>query len=103
MDRPSFVALTRRASLLTLSMAGLSAVARPAAVGAKGNGNAFKRCKQEASDCQTRLLAECQGDPTCPAQAACCDHLKRCKFGDFVTCLLATEASAITTPIHSRK
>jgi hypothetical protein len=101
MNRSSFDALTRRASLATLSAAGLAAVARPAVGSAKGD--SFKRCKKEADECTTSLAAECQGDPTCPAQVLCCDHLKRCKFGDFVTCLLVANASTGKTALLPRK
>jgi hypothetical protein len=103
MDRESFDALTRRASLTTLSAAGLAVLARPGAASANKKGNKFKKCKEQVDVCNVRVLAECTGtQQQCAAQAACCDDLKRCKFDDFLTCLIAAEGTAAAAVLGRR-
>ena len=92
MNRLPFDALTRRASLATLSAAVLAVLARPMAVNAKKKDDKFKKCKKQVDDCTVRLLAGCDGTPAqCTAEAACCDDLKRCHFDSFMFCLAAAE------------
>jgi hypothetical protein len=92
MNRFSLAMLTRRASLRTLSAAGLAAATRSRGVSAKKNGDKFKKCKKQVDDCTTRLLASCDGTPAqCTAEAACCDDLKHCHFDSFMFCLATAE------------
>lgn len=90
MIRPSFDALTRRASLTTLGVAGLAALTRPTASSAKKKDDKFKKCKKQVDDCTTFLLASCDGTPAeCTVVAACCDELKHCHFDSFMFCVAA--------------
>ena len=94
MSRPSrtiLTRLTRRASLVSLGAAGITAAIPPLASQAgKKKGDANKRCKKQVAPCKSFFTLQC-GDaansPECAAVLACCESLKTCNFAGFVTCL----------------
>lgn len=89
--RSSLSGLTRRASLVALGAAGLSAAIPPrAAKGKKKKGKANKRCKPQVAQCQAFFALECGGDvtaPECAALVTCCESLGTCNFDGLITCL----------------
>jgi hypothetical protein len=90
MNRKSFDALTRRASMPTLGAASLAAFARPSVASAKKNDSKFKKCKKQVDECTVRMLLDCSGNTAQRlAKAACCDQLKQCKFDEFIFCASA--------------
>jgi hypothetical protein len=108
MDTVAFDALTRRASLLSLGVAGLTAaVSGPLAAGAKNKNKKAKKklkkkqkqkCQSQVEPCEAVLTANCedtnQGDPDglaeCLAtQPPCCESLGTCDVEGFFTCLIA--------------
>ncbi|MGH2618231.1 MAG: hypothetical protein ACRDJC_23630 [Thermomicrobiales bacterium] len=103
-------AVSRRASLVSLGMAGLAVFAHPFPTDAKNknknkknrsNKKASKRCEDELAECTAQttscsvqaeectafLSAACAGDPACPNLIACCLFLDRCHASAFLTCL----------------
>ncbi|HYI14927.1 MAG TPA: hypothetical protein VEX37_06030 [Thermomicrobiales bacterium] len=106
-------AVSRRASLLTLSTAGLAALVQPIEAAAKKSKNdkktkkATQACKNELAECTTQatqcsaqadqcttfVSAVCTGDPGCAAIAACCAFLGSCDVGAFFVCLDGAGAS----------
>jgi hypothetical protein len=103
MNRSPFRALTRRASMKTLSAAGLVVLARPGAASAKKKGNKFKKCEQQVDVCNVHVLADCTGTPNeCAARAACCDNLSHCQFDDFLRCLSAADGTAAIAVLRHR-
>jgi hypothetical protein len=95
MDHRSFAALTRRASLTTLSAAGVAALAAPRAGVTKKKRkkkkfDVNKLCKQQVDQCATAAAVDCAGDPECIAATnLCCQELASCDFAGLFTCLEA--------------
>jgi hypothetical protein len=116
MDSQSFDNLTqnvagrvsRRASLATLSAAGLAAIlAAPFTVEAKKGGKKKKKkqnpvspppvatpapdlCAGQAEECSALLSNICGGNPECQDSIDCCSFLGTCDVGSFVVCLNAS-------------
>jgi hypothetical protein len=120
MDDWSFATLTqkaakdvsRRASLLTLGAAGLSAiVASPFTSEAKKGRKKHRRnqsvpssppvppeadrCAPQVAPCQTFVTATCGISSTCPNQIQCCDLLGTCDASGFFACLAANQKVAV--------
>ena len=94
MDHGSFDALTRRASLASLSAAGLASLVIPISAQAKKKKkkkfDVNKFCKQQVSQCETAVAVDCGGDPECiAATSLCCEELATCDFAGLFTCLQA--------------
>ena len=95
--------VSRRATILALGTAGLTALAHPFAVEArkkkgsksnkKGNRNTKRcrepvdRCAPQVAQCTTVLSALCGGNPDCLDSVACCSFLGSCDAQTFLTCL----------------
>ena len=84
--------LTRRASLATLGVAGLMALASPLRASAKHkngkNTKAKKRCQTQIAQCTTLVAQACPGDDACVARLQpCCTVVGQCDFSGFITCL----------------
>ncbi len=92
--------VSRRATILTLGTAGLTALAHPFTVEAKKNGGKNKkkgkkkscadqedRCAPQVAQCTTVLGALCGGRPDCQDSVACCSFLGSCDAQTFLTCL----------------
>lgn len=92
----AFDAITRRASLLGLSAAGLAGLAEPLSGAAKKKGKKKKKkfdintfCKPQADQCETAIGATCGGNPECAAALVCCQDLATCDFNAFFACVQA--------------
>lgn len=89
--RSRLSSLTRRASLVALGAAGLSAAVPPRVVkGKKKKGKANKRCKPQVAQCKSFFAIDCGGDlssPECTALLTCCESLGTCNFDGLITCL----------------
>jgi len=85
-------AVSRRASLVTLSAAGLAAgFAGSRTAGAKKSSSkkAKKKCKKQVGQCTTYVTAACAGqEPSCLDLLACCTPLGSCNVTGFFTCLV---------------
>jgi hypothetical protein len=100
MDDRMFDALTRRASLATLSAAGLAMLMAPFPGKAKKKRNsndeqkAKQKCKSQVGQCVNILTTLCGADPpTClQAQEQCCPIAGQCDFTGFLNCLILLEA-----------
>lgn len=85
MRTPSLPGLSRRASLLSLGLAGVAALTpRPLAAKKKAN----FRCKKQVGPCRSSITAVCEG-PNCPVAIGCCDSLANCNFTAFAACVNA--------------
>jgi len=98
MDDVSFDALSRRASLTALGTAGLAAAfTAPLTAGAKKKkkkkADVNKLCKKQVGQCTSFLLAQCAGQPTCPAIVACCSFFGKCNTTGFLACFDAAVAA----------
>jgi hypothetical protein len=94
--------LPRRASLTTLGVGGLAALASPFTATAKRkrkNANAKKaktnkakeRCETQVAQCTDFIVASCPGDAACVAKfQPCCTFSGLCDFTGFLTCLQQT-------------
>ena len=80
---PSRSAFTRRASLLTLGVAGATSLA-PRPLAAKKSANFL--CKRQVGDCRAGITLVCEG-PNCDQAVACCDFLATCDFTAFASCI----------------
>jgi hypothetical protein len=98
MDHVAFDTLTRRASLLTFSAAGMAAFIDPIAAGAKknkgknkrNNGDAdnLKLCKKQVGQCLEFFEPRCAGNLACLARVEfCCPELGQCDLNDFFLCI----------------
>jgi hypothetical protein len=95
MNHVNFDALTRRASLATLGVAVMVAVAHPFTAGAKknrkkkrNNGDVNKLCKKQVDQCLDFFATFCEEDPECVADAEqCCPLAASCEFADFLSCV----------------
>jgi hypothetical protein len=91
MNDLSFDVFTRRASLATLSAAGLAALVGPFAADAKSaNKKAKKKCKSQVAQCTAFITADCSDNPNpeCLAVLPCCDSLGTCDVNTFFACLV---------------
>jgi hypothetical protein len=99
MNEGSFDALTRRASLVALSTAGLAAALGESFVAdakkkhGKNKKKCRDRCAQQVAQCTTSITAFCSGEPTCLDTVACCPILENCDFAGFFTCLVASASA----------
>jgi hypothetical protein len=89
MDNGTFDALTRRAALVTLGVAGLAALASPTA-NAKSTTKkkAKKKCQQQVGQCATYLTGVCSSRECPPELITCCDRLAVCDFARFQACFV---------------
>jgi hypothetical protein len=92
MDDVSFDALTRRASLLTLGVAGLTGLAGSITADAKKKNkkNDKKKCKKQVGQCTAFLMAVCAGDPNCQDSIDCCSSVGSCNMTAFLGCFVAS-------------
>ena len=95
MNDVTFDAMTRRASLLGLGVAGAAVLATPITSEAKNKGKkkAKKKCRSQVEPCTTILSTQnCAGDPGCiAATGACCQQFAgTCDFTGLVNCINAT-------------
>jgi len=96
MNDGSFDALTRRASIVTLSTAGLAAAladpftARANKKGGKNKKKCKNPCSTQVGQCTTTIATLCAGEPSCQDSLQCCPILGRCDFSGFFACLIAT-------------
>src|SRR5215212_354173 len=95
MDAGAFDALTRRASLVALSTAGVAALGGAFIAEAKKRGGKNKtsgrdRCASQLAQCTTSITAFCAGEPTCLDAVPCCPILENCDFSGFFACLVAS-------------
>lgn len=86
--------LTRRASVLSLGVAGLGAAIPSLTAGAKDRkkkkGDANKRCKTQVASCKAFFTGQCGSQvnsPQCAVVLGCCDALGTCNFSGLATCL----------------
>lgn len=95
MDEQSFDQLTRRASLATLGVAALAGLlAQAPATSAKQRSakKAKKKCKNQVSQCLSRVSLLCENDPGCQQSLpACCQQLSTCDFNAFLLCATAPQ------------
>lgn len=93
MNGQSFDHLTRRASLATLGIAALSGVLghAPATSAKQSAGKkARKKCKNQVSQCLSRISQLCENDAGCQQTLpACCQQLSGCDFNAFLICATA--------------
>jgi hypothetical protein len=96
MGNRAFDALTRRASLLSLGVAGVGALAGPPTADAKKSKKskikkkARQKCQNQAGQCLAFLSVSCGNDTSCVASAQrCCPLVGNCDFAGFVACLAA--------------
>jgi hypothetical protein len=95
--RAAATGVSRRASLLTLGAAGLTALAVPSLAGAKKNKKnttkkkAKQKCQKQEGQCVVSVLTLCEGNPdpdACAAQVeACCQFTASCDIVGFFNCL----------------
>src|SRR5215217_3197010 len=96
MDAGSFDALSRRASLVALSTAGVVAALRgsfPAEAKKRGGKHKTKcrdRCAQQVAQCTTTITSLCVGAPECQDSISCCAIPENCDFTGFFGCLMAS-------------
>jgi hypothetical protein len=87
----AFDAWTRRASLLTLGIAGLGTLGAPLADAKKRKkkkGDVNKFCKTQVEPCVTLLPESCGGNEECiEAMTACCAFLGTCDYLGLVDCI----------------
>jgi hypothetical protein len=98
MNHVNFDSLTRRASLATLGVAGMVALAHPFTAGAKKNrkkkrnkGDVNKLCKQQVDQClESSALFGCEEDDLeCQALfETCSPEMGQCDFDGFFVCLI---------------
>lgn len=84
--------LSRRASLVALGGAAVTAVLRPSAASAGKVAKKVKRtCKRQIGQCQSSVASFCAGAPAgCEeAMAPCCASFKGCKAGAVYACIFA--------------
>jgi hypothetical protein len=76
--------VSRRASLAALSAAGLVALAKPSAIGAKKKKKSKNKCAAQEQQCLAVAKPLCSGDPDC-------EHLveEGCQFAGFCEPVLA--------------
>jgi hypothetical protein len=96
MDDRTFDALTRRASLLSLSVAVLAAFSTPPASARRkkndSNKNAKQRCRTQIGQCTAVIAQQCLGTPEeCLKALECCDFAGQCDFTGFINCLLLVD------------
>ncbi len=92
-SRTSVTSLTRRASLVALSAAGLGATMSPLAARdkKKKKPDVNKLCKPQVDQCEASFTALCAGgDAECLAILGCCESLGACDFTSFAVCLAAS-------------
>lgn len=92
-SRTRLSSLTRRASIMTLGVAGLSTAIPPLAARdkKKKKGDVNKLCKPQTDQCEAIFTVGCNGNPECLASIRCCESLSTCDFNGFATCLDATQ------------
>jgi len=110
MDRVSFDALTRRASILTLGGAGLAGLATlmtPLATDAKKkrgrNVDVNKRCKQQVAEWTAFAPSLCSEGPDCDALIACGAQLATCDFTGFLVCVNSDRSQALVPELSERR
>lgn len=100
MDTNTFDALTRRASLMTLGVAGLAGIAGPLEAKAKnkkGKGDNLKKCKKQVAKCRSGIAQLCEvvfaedAELCVPIFEPCCEFLKNCNAAQAFAC--AVEAA----------
>ena len=95
MHAPSRISVTRRASLISLGVAGLGATMSPLATKGKNKKkpDVNKLCKPQVDQCKASFSVLCggAGDPDCVAVLGCCESLATCEFTSFVVCLAASQ------------
>jgi hypothetical protein len=89
-NRNTFDALTRRASLMALGAAGISAMGQTDRMSAKKKrkkGDVNKLCKRQVSQCLDFYLPQCE-DGACLARFnRCCPQFGTCNFFGFYDCI----------------
>lgn len=98
--------VSRRASLMSLSAAGLAAIlAAPFAAEAKKGGRKKKKnqgtpvpkqqcpdlCTPQVAPCTASFTAICGADPSCTRLIQCCDFLGTCDANGFFACVNDTK------------
>ncbi len=97
MDNNTFDALTRRASLMTLGVAGLAGIAGPLGAEAKKKGKGNDKCKKQVDKCRSGVAQLCEvvfaeDAALCvPIFESCCEFLKSCNAAQAFAC--AVEAA----------
>lgn len=95
MNDQSFDHLTRRATLATLGVAALTGVlGQASATSAKQRAGkkARKKCKNQVSQCQSRVSLLCENNDGCvQSLTACCQQLDACDFNAFLICATAQQ------------
>lgn len=96
MDDRTFDVLTRRASLLSLSVAVLAAFSTPPASARRTKNDrdkkAKQRCRTQIDQCTSVIALQCQGETVdCLEALECCDFAGQCDFTGFINCLLLVE------------
>jgi hypothetical protein len=87
MNRNSFDALTRRASLVALGAAGIAALGQTDRISAKKKRDVNQLCKRQVSQCLDFYLPRCE-DGSCLARFdRCCPQFGTCNFFGFYDCL----------------
>ena len=102
MNDRMIAALSRRASLLTLGVAGSAAALAPLTAEARKNNKnknknknkkikkkAKQKCQNQVEQCNDFVIAECGADnEECIAEGlVCCEFLDDCNFTGFLGCL----------------
>src|SRR3954467_14467317 len=96
MDAGAFDAVSRRASLVALSTAGVAAVLKGSFTAeAKNRGGKHRtkcrdRCSQQVAQCTTTITSFCAGESSCLDAVPCCPILETCDFRGFFACLVAS-------------
>jgi len=110
MDRGSFDALTRRASILTLGGAGLAGLATLITTestdakkkrGKKVDVN--KRCKRQVAEWAAFAPSLCSEGPDCEALIACGAQLATCDFTGFLNCVNSDRSQALVPESAGRR
>jgi hypothetical protein len=105
-DTNTFDALTRRASLMTLGVAGLAGIAGPLEAKAKnkkkGKGDNLKKCKKQVDTCRSGIAQLCEvvfaedAAECIPFFEPCCEFLKSCNAAQAFACAVEAAASLET-------
>jgi hypothetical protein len=88
--RRAAVAISRRATVMTVGGAGLAAALGVPFTAARKSGKKRKKknaCQRQVGQCRGFFTNVCGSETGCPEAFACCELLANCNSGGFVACI----------------
>jgi hypothetical protein len=103
MNRNTFDALTRRASLVALGAAGIAALGQTDRMSAKKKRDVNQLCKRQVGQCLAFFIPQCE-DAACHARInLCCPQFGTCSLSGFYDCAQAAQSMSARQAVRPER